>query len=400
MKKKFVNLVEKTIWFLAVISLLFIWSCNKDHEIAPNTTVSEWTIQCKNAVAVGDTFHLAEDITSLWVVKNIAGANVVTTWNFGDGTPTITGQLVSHIWVSNGVYTIMATFTPPGGNQTTITAIVKIGLQGSKICLVLLNSSIVSGTSLYHYDMAAWPGVIYNYANLTGYPWWCGTTIGWFPHVSIVNTIVLNGETWLPFSFERLNGQENMQYGRDNSWSYGLGYANWRPDLQGVGGTWLLNCHNGQIDSTAQAAFQPGLAGDPLGNSPEPTIRYDFVGNQGSNSDSLVIYFNNSYSNNNVDPFVQVKYQATPNWILLRQKLIPGESWGYLKLALTDIIVNGNILYFEFGPNYNNPAVIANMTNSGSFISNLQYCGVQTAGPIQGARSTKSGLALRFGPLL
>ncbi|MCX6798371.1 MAG: PKD domain-containing protein [Candidatus Falkowbacteria bacterium] len=323
-KQKILNRIQPALNLIIIVMLIgFVslsTSCKKTYDNEPVIPANDWQIMCKNVLAVGDTFHFVKDIVATLWIEGPSGVSAAT-WNFGDGTATVSGQMVTHLWSTDGIYIITAVFTPIGGSQITKTAIVKIGLQGaSGNCLVLLSSSIVTGTSNYNYNMAAWPGTISNYVNIPGYPWWCGTTPGWIPQTSITTTITLNNQTWLPFSFERINGEEVMQYGRGNNWSLGTGYAYWQPDGSG-GGTYHLNCQNGHVYNGPQPAFEPGLTGDPFGTSVPPTIRYDFETNPNQSlSDSLVIYFNNIYGGNNINPFVKIKYSTGASWALFYQK--------------------------------------------------------------------------------
>jgi CSLREA domain-containing protein len=61
---------------------------------------------------------------TFFTATTTGGTNVAYTWNFGDGSPTVTGANVNYIYAAAGNYTAIVTATNTGGSNTTTTNVV------------------------------------------------------------------------------------------------------------------------------------------------------------------------------------------------------------------------------------------------------------------------------------
>lgn len=387
-KKSFRNLANLFVCLLILALFAPMSSCLKDKtfdELNVNTNPDGWQIKMSNTALPLSVFNVQANVNTVLWLYNPNGTNIVSaTWTFGDGSSTASGWQVNHIWTTVGTYTVSVTFTPVGGNPQTMTAtiIVGAGVPTNTTSIVLI-SATSTGNNNYMYNLAASTATIFNFEGLSGNSWVRDNILGWVSPTSFNNTIIIDGQKFITFSIERANGEEVLQYGRDGTWSFGAGFDYWQTD-GGSGGTYHLMLYNGQITNNPGSNAQPGVSGDPYGASNPPTIRYDIEANPNQNlSDSLVVYFNNQvYGGSNVNPFYMIKYSTSATWISGYQKIVVGTGWGYIKIAIDYIAANGNILYFQFGPNYSNLSSLADVTNSNSYIPSFGYCGIQTAGQI------------------
>ena len=91
------------------------------------TTVTVAHVAPTITTLTGDTSVSEGESATFSVTATDPGADALTyTWDFGDGSPTVTGDSVSHVFADNGTYTVTVTVTDDEGATTRDTLTVQV----------------------------------------------------------------------------------------------------------------------------------------------------------------------------------------------------------------------------------------------------------------------------------
>lgn len=365
------------------LTIVVLSSCQKEYEPDPLTPLPSEAngFAIKSSLGQGDTIYGLPGTTFLLWIQSPPLTTYAAVWNISGVTanssnisPPVTGQL------NSGVHNITATVTSPGLPTTFLSAVFVIAEEQR---VIFVSSQNISG-STYRYKFAIDQSLMLA-------TWHVGDASSWVPFtnpISATDTIHYKGKIWRCWYVNYTDGQFTNDLVKQ---SVGDNSATWLTYTQSIYWhssdnllyTYLRAGKVYTAPPTPIPGTYPGSAGDPINTSTVPTWRVSTSLGATSQTDTLVLFFNNDYSTSNPKPFGKTSMDYfSSTWTLQPQAMIVGTNWGFIKVSLAYILSHGNYFSMRFGGDYNNASQYANMSHSPSYNVDNNSLLIQVVGPI------------------